>query len=103
MEPHIPPQLSQTKKNPNKLSEADLLRLCLLKDDDLNLLGNLLYNERLLMNEKKEQNKIKKEKLSKKMAKKMEKNITPFHIPDAVIKNIHTKHQSFETSTQNDI
>ena len=61
MEPHLPAQLNQ-KKNPHKLSEADMLRLCLLEDDDLNFLGSLLYSEKQLMNEKKEQKKNKKRK-----------------------------------------
>ena len=93
------PEMDQ-KKNPNKLSEADMLRLCLLDDKDLNFLGQILYSERQLLNEKKE---IKKRKMEKNAEKTTEKNIAPFHIPDASIKNIHSKHQSVETSTQDDI
>ena len=98
MEPHLPAQLTQ-RKNDNQLTEADMLRLCLLDDEDLNFLGNLLYSEKQLLNEKKENQKIKKE-ATKSMTKK---NITPFHIPNASIKNIHPKHQSLKTSIEDDI
>ena len=74
-----------------QFSEADMLRLALVGDGELGLLGQILYDQGKKLKDEKERF----EEVKKKQEKiKQKKNVKKIHIPDAKIYNIkkHTEH-----------
>ena len=68
-----------------QFSEADMLRLALVGDDELGLLGQILYDQ----GKKLKENKERFEEAQKKQEKiKEQKKIKQIHIPDAKIYNL---------------
>ena len=75
-----------------QFSESDMLRLALVADGDLGLLGQILYDQGKKLKDKKERF----EEVQKKEEEiKQKKNVKKIYIPDAIIRNQQqTKHQS---------
>ena len=79
-----------------KFSESDMLRLALVADEDLSLLGNILWSRGKQM----EDDKKRFEEQKQKQKKMRQKKIKPINIPNAKIRNLQRKHKSDRYETQ---
>lgn len=82
-----------------QFSEADMLRLALVGDGELGLLGQILYDQGKKLKDDKERFEEAQKKQEKERQKK---NIKKIHIPDAIIrKRQQGKYQSEQVKTKN--
>ena len=85
-----------TTRMNTKFSESDMLRLALIADEDLSLLGNILWSRGKQM----EDDKKRFEEQKQKQKKMKQKKIKPINIPNAKIRNLQRKHKSNRSQTQ---